>query len=1315
MSSDAQVEMMGFVPRWLRQRLQLGWGEPEARIEPMRAAMLFADIAGFSALTREFSLRGDAGLEELTVAVSDYFGRLFDHVTAAGGYIENTYGDGFLAFWPADAKEIAAASQNAWRCALQLTANFDRFRIGPRFEFRLRAAVLEGHVFAVKAGGAGGHWLFFLGGDCLSEVSGLLATAEAGGVAPSSSVVEALGEVSTSTAARLDDSRIKEPEAGAALAALPNSQMLPFLPRVLQRADGRLTEGWLAQFRLLSILFLRFPELHCREAGDLNAIQTVVAKAQEIVGRHDGAILRASMNDKGPFILCAFGLPQNAHEDDPQRAEAAAWALNAEFRAAGVAARCTVTEGIVYCGMIGRSDHYSYTTMGEAVNRAAKLAAAADLPEVIVDLRSASAGPIPVSPAGHEAQSRSALDESARPIGREPELRWLAERIDALVAGSAHRAILISGEAGIGKTTLLREMARCATGVTVLRSAADSLVGGTTPYAIWRRIFRELFADDGTAGSPELTEALGRRLARQGEDACLADLAGAVLQLAPSVTDAGRFSPTDRARLTRAALVALLKDRLSTERAVLMLENAHWADAASWSLAGEIAMQVPQALLVITSRLQDDSGQPLAGTSCERLSLQPLAEDETQSILAKALNCRGVTADVVQLVHGRAAGNPLFTTQLGLALLESRVLAIDNGRLRFGNQSNAAQASALSDTVQRVIVSRVDRLPAAVQQTLKAASVVGESFDLSIVQALVPREDVADHLDRLTALGLVRRLPNEGEWSYQFNHGVTREVMYRQMAFAQRRRLHELAAKACEAMKPMPADAVLGHHWLGAEMADRAIPCWERAGYAAFAAGAFAEAAASFEKALSCLAGMPGFPGRAVRAARLYRHAGEACLQIGNIGLSRQYLVQALGALDRQWPVGNLSMILALSREILRQILLERTPRHSSAKALMDETASETAQVYESLGHVLGHLSELNLMGLAALSALNISQRSGNRQIYSRACGLLSLALLLIPIPAVARRYFHHCIDARPTRSEPHDWLMTTEYLALYSMTVADFERAETDLLEMLEVGHSANNRRRRLDAMSLLSVTLMCRGEFGRCERILAAFEREVLNERDPQVLCWAHLEQAELALMRGDTASALRQVDGSKDLLQTLGRTERLWGEGLRALALWRNSRTDDALAAASVASGHLRNPNEIPFYAGGGAYGAAEVFIEALRTVNPTAPDGAIASDAHRMMRRLRRFGLRLPICRPRTLMLLGRYQLALGHQRRGISLLRQAREEAVRQRRPYEEALTVVHLAAAGSRTTPESDEAMRSLREMGAERMLQHLPAIRSAP
>jgi tetratricopeptide (TPR) repeat protein len=563
------------------------------------------------------------------------------------------------------------------------------------------------------------------------------------------------------------------------------------------------------------------------------------------------------------------------------------------------------------------------------------------------------------------------------------------------------------------------------------------------------------------------------------------------------------------------------------------------------------------------------------------------------------------------------------------------------------------------------------------------------------------------------SLGLVRRVPDKGEPNYQFNHGVTREVMYRQMAFAQRRRLHELAAKAFEARQPRPADAILGHHWSKAEIEHRALPYWQRAGYAAFAAGAWAEAAASLDQALACLSGMPEGVGRATRTARLYRHAGNAHLQIGNIARSRQYLVEALAALRRTWPKGNLQTMSALSKEMAQQFLIEFAPRLFGGGTAALEPELEAAQIYESLGQVLGHFSELNLMGLATLAALNISQRCGNKQIYSRACGLFALALLLIPVPTMARRYFRHSIDTRPARSQPHDWLMTTEYLVLYCMTVADFDVAESELLEMLEVGRAANNRRRCLDAMSLLSITLMCKGELDRCTEILAVFETEVLNERDPQVRCWAHLEQAELALMRGDVESALRQVDGCADLLQTLGRNERLWGEGLRALALWRRSQTDDALAAASRVLCLLRNSKDIAFYAEGGVFAAAEVYIQALRAIRQTDRGRAIVTEARYMMRCLHRYGIRLPICRPRTLMLLGSYQTILGCQRGGANLLHSAREEAARQKRPYEEALAVVQIAAADSTEGSKVEGALRSLRAMGAERLLEYLPVARS--
>ncbi|MBR0829841.1 AAA family ATPase [Bradyrhizobium manausense] len=1308
MSSDTQVEVKAFVPRWLRQRLRSGWEEPTPRIQPLRAAVLFADIVGFSSLTRECSSKGEIGLEQLAVAVSDYLGRLIDSVTAAGGDIENTYGDGFLAFWPVEGDAISLAARKAWLCASELTTNFDRFQSSVGSEFRLRTAVLEGDVFAIKAGGAGGHWLFFLAGDCLSEVSDLLSKASPGGIAVSSSIQKTLGEAPQTTQASTANSRVDAPAQVAVREPSSISQMLPFLPRALRGIEGPLTEGWLAEFRLVSILFVRFPTLRCRDVGDLPSIQAVIARVQQIIDRYDGATLRASMNDKGPFLLCAFGLPQNSHENDPQRAQAAARDLHAQFRASDVATRCVVSEGVTYCGMVGGGIHHSYTAMGEAINRAAKLVATSDDAEVIIDRATDS-----VRSSSHRTTEHPTTPisyQTARLVGRQIELNWLAERIASHSDATVNRAIVITGEAGIGKTTLLQEMTRRAAG-TVLSSTADPLVGNATPYAIWQTIFRTLFAGDGAMGSRELTEALRERLARQGEDASLVDLAAPILQLAPNSTDASRFNLADRARLTRTVLIALLRDRLATDPITLLLDDAHWMDAASWSLAGELVTRVPQALLILAARPSEDFEPRLTAVPHERLYLKPMLTDETKSLLAGTLNCREITTDVVNLVQRKAAGNPLFTTQLGLALLETQAVAVDNGRLRFGSRSNSAESSALSDTVQRVIVARVDRLPAPLQQTLKAASVVGDSFDANIVQSLIPGGDADTHLDRLTALGLLRRLPNDGASHFQFNHGMTREVMYRQMAFAHRRHLHQLAASTLELMETMPADAVLGHHWSSAEMADRALPYWERAGYTAFAAGAFAEAAASFDQAAACLSKAANIKARAARAARLYRHAGDALLQIGNIALSRRYLVQALAALGRKWPAGALPTLSALANEGARQVLLGVAPHRPQTPA-RQEADLEAAQVYETLGQVLGHTSELALMCLATLAALNTSQRCGHQQIYSRACGLLALVLLLIPLPTAARRYFRHSIDACPPRSEPHDWLMTTEYLALYNMSVANFEAAEAMLVEMLDLGRAANNRRRCLDAMSLLSITLMCKGELGRCAKSLAAFESEVQNERDPQVLCWVHLEQAELALMRGDAATALRQIEGCGDLVSNLGRNERLWADGLKALALWRLSRNDDALATASLVLEHSRTANEIAFYAQGGVFAAAEVYIEALRPDKVMAR-GTIGADARRMMRFLRKFGIRLPICLPRTLLLLGCYYLALGRRRKGLSLLHRAREVAGRQKRPYEEAVATIR-SEAGQPVTSKADTAFQALRDMGAEELLGHLPITRSA-
>jgi len=170
------------MPRWL---LQAASGEAEPLrpwIRPLRATALFADISGLSRLTRIYQDKGDEGVEELSLIISEYLGRLIDCVFAWGGDIENIYGDAILAFWPETATDPAAATRLTLGCSADIVRRHDNHIAPGGVALRIRAAVVAGDLCAVQAGGGDGEWIFMLAGDCLGEIPPLLRLAQPGQV-----------------------------------------------------------------------------------------------------------------------------------------------------------------------------------------------------------------------------------------------------------------------------------------------------------------------------------------------------------------------------------------------------------------------------------------------------------------------------------------------------------------------------------------------------------------------------------------------------------------------------------------------------------------------------------------------------------------------------------------------------------------------------------------------------------------------------------------------------------------------------------------------------------------------------------------------------------------------------------------------------------------------------------------------------------------------------------------------------------------------------------------------------------------------------
>ncbi|HWC40799.1 MAG TPA: AAA family ATPase [Actinomycetota bacterium] len=398
-------------------------------------------------------------------------------------------------------------------------------------------------------------------------------------------------------------------------------------------------------------------------------------------------------------------------------------------------------------------------------------------------------------------------------IGRAEELARLAAAGDRAAAGTP-TAVLVGGEAGVGKTRLVGEVvaAARANGATVLIGGCVELGGEGVPFA-------------------PLIEALRGVV----HDLSLADPGGAGPALS---TTPGPWS--EQGRLFELFLGLL--ERLGEERpAVLVVEDLHWADRSTRDLLAYLVRNLRHGrlLLVLTYRSDElHRRHPLRpflaeldrGRRVERLELARFGPAEVAAQLA-GIQGAPVPADLAERIHARSGGNAFFVEELA------------------ATASDGELPPSLRDT----LLARIELLAEPAQQVLRVASAAGTRVDhdlLAEVAGLPETELLAALREAVSAQVL---LADADDGTYGFRHALVKEAVYGELLPGERTRLHARYAAALAARDvagdPGPA-AELAWHWYAAHDLERALPAAVTAGLAAERAYAFAEAQRQFERAL---------------------------------------------------------------------------------------------------------------------------------------------------------------------------------------------------------------------------------------------------------------------------------------------------------------------------------------------------------------------------------------------------------------------------------------------------------------------------------
>jgi class 3 adenylate cyclase len=531
----------------------------------------------------------------------------------------------------------------------------------------------------------------------------------------------------------------------------------------------------------------------------------------------------------GDAVMAVFGVPV-AQEDHVERALHAALAMQRRLEyhfGDRLSLRIGVNTGEV---IVGRARAQSSFVTGDAVNVAARLEQGAEPGETLVGERAASlvAGAFEFAqPQGIEAkgkpdgvQCRRLVRALAlmRPrgiaglprafVGRDRELAILLDAYERAAAGREVRFVAVTGEAGVGKSRLVRELwevlGRDAP-QTLRRTGRCPAYGHALSYRPIGDVLKEHF---GLLDSdpPE------RALARLGERR--------ILGLALGLDVAEGLHPIVARDRLHDAWLGFVQDLAAEHPLVLLVEDLHWAENPLLELLSRLG-EIRAPILVVGTGRPELLERALPG---DRLRLEPLSPNEVERWLNELVPGE-IAAGVRDFLEG-AEGNPLFLEELLAALLEQGALSPEGG----WDLAQLPEAALVPESVQALLAARIDQLPPTEKAALQAAAVIGRAFWPGPVRELLAGAE--PNLPLLQQRDFVRRQSGsslEGESEFVFKHALTREVAYGSLTRRERAHLHAGFATWLERRFGARDEhaAALAQHYASAASPEDADLAWE--------------------------------------------------------------------------------------------------------------------------------------------------------------------------------------------------------------------------------------------------------------------------------------------------------------------------------------------------------------------------------------------------------------------------------------------------------------------------------------------------------
>jgi tetratricopeptide (TPR) repeat protein len=573
-------------------------------------------------------------------------------------------------------------------------------------------------------------------------------------------------------------------------------------------------------------------------------------------------------------------------------------------------------------------------------------------------------------------------------VDRVEEMNVLKEAVYRAVHGEGG-LVFIHGEAGIGKTRLVRELGAYAQsrGVQVLYGRCPALfrMDGVPPYIIWKEVIKDYLE---TCNPEQLYRVIGYYPAE------VAKLVPELSQKLRSIPQSLPISPEQEQNRLFEAVSQFIMNISRETPLLVVLDDLQWTDPSSLLLLHYLARGVQKTPLLLLGAYRStdiDSKHPLtpvlAELNRERLpqsvSLKRMSLEDISEIIRQILEQDDIPAELCKAIYEKTRGNPFFAEEVIKSLKEEEIIYRERDRWGFKETSEFE----FPETVKNVVKARISRLDEDCQNVLAMASFVGNDFTLEALRGITGIEEskLLEIMDKLLKTGLIKHRVVRGEDWCSFADIIVRDVEYEEVGTFRRKKLHSIVGSTLERVYAKKIDDHFGElalHFLEAGDKDKALDYFLKAGEKAQKVYAHNEAFSYLQRALELLEEKEASPEQKVS---VIERLGDLKAWMGETDACLEYWSKSLTLWNQRGNRKEIAELHVKMANLLWDAIGDKekaSEHHSAALQILEKEpeSAELARLYENISHMLWRTGETAKASPFVHKALELAEKLGDAE-----------------------------------------------------------------------------------------------------------------------------------------------------------------------------------------------------------------------------------------------------------------------------------------------------------------------------------------------